>query len=113
MSLRVAQHAKDRRRLRLDRALDLYPICSHAAIVTPDLERDVAVLAAYLIGAGNRVRERLSRLVGVDDLVDNAEHERESGGLTTAVELGVIDEIIDPDKTRQALVLGCRLGLKL
>ncbi|HWF80577.1 MAG TPA: hypothetical protein VN695_08325 [Streptosporangiaceae bacterium] len=32
-----------------------------------------------------------------------AEHERESGGLTTAVELGVIDEIIDPDKTRQAL----------
>lgn len=32
-----------------------------------------------------------------------AEHERESGGLTRAVELGVIDEIIEPDKTRQAL----------
>lgn len=32
-----------------------------------------------------------------------AEHERESGGLTSAAELGVIDEIIEPDKTRQAL----------
>jgi acetyl-CoA/propionyl-CoA carboxylase carboxyl transferase subunit len=32
-----------------------------------------------------------------------AEHERESGGLARAQELGVIDEIIEPDKTRQAL----------
>jgi acetyl-CoA/propionyl-CoA carboxylase carboxyl transferase subunit len=32
-----------------------------------------------------------------------AEHERESGGLTRAVELGVIDEVIEPDKTRQAI----------
>jgi acetyl-CoA/propionyl-CoA carboxylase carboxyl transferase subunit len=32
-----------------------------------------------------------------------AEHERESGGLVRAQELGVIDEVIEPDKTRQAL----------
>jgi acetyl-CoA/propionyl-CoA carboxylase carboxyl transferase subunit len=32
-----------------------------------------------------------------------AEHERQSGGLARAQELGVIDEIIEPDKTRQAL----------
>jgi acetyl-CoA/propionyl-CoA carboxylase carboxyl transferase subunit len=32
-----------------------------------------------------------------------AEHEREAGGLTRAIELGVIDEVIDPDKTRQAI----------
>jgi acetyl-CoA/propionyl-CoA carboxylase carboxyl transferase subunit len=32
-----------------------------------------------------------------------AEHEREAGGLVRAQELGVIDEIIEPAKTRQAL----------
>jgi acetyl-CoA/propionyl-CoA carboxylase carboxyl transferase subunit len=32
-----------------------------------------------------------------------AEHEREAGGLTRAMELGVVDEVIEPDKTRQAL----------
>jgi acetyl-CoA/propionyl-CoA carboxylase carboxyl transferase subunit len=32
-----------------------------------------------------------------------AEHEREAGGLVRAQELGVIDEVIDPAKTRQAL----------
>jgi len=32
-----------------------------------------------------------------------AEHERESGGLTRAIELGVVDEVIEPDKTRQAI----------
>ena len=32
-----------------------------------------------------------------------AEHEREVGGLPRAIELGVIDEIIEPAKTRQAL----------
>jgi acetyl-CoA/propionyl-CoA carboxylase carboxyl transferase subunit len=32
-----------------------------------------------------------------------AEHEREAGGLARAQELGVIDEVIDPAKTRQAL----------
>jgi acetyl-CoA/propionyl-CoA carboxylase carboxyl transferase subunit len=32
-----------------------------------------------------------------------AEHEREAGGLLRAQELGVIDEVIDPAKTRQAL----------
>jgi acetyl-CoA/propionyl-CoA carboxylase carboxyl transferase subunit len=32
-----------------------------------------------------------------------AEHERESGGLTRAAEIGVIDEVIEPAKTRQAL----------
>jgi acetyl-CoA/propionyl-CoA carboxylase carboxyl transferase subunit len=32
-----------------------------------------------------------------------AEHEREAGGLVRAQELGVIDEIIEPVKTRQAL----------
>jgi acetyl-CoA/propionyl-CoA carboxylase carboxyl transferase subunit len=32
-----------------------------------------------------------------------AEHEREAGGLARAQELGVIDEVIDPGKTRQAL----------
>jgi acetyl-CoA/propionyl-CoA carboxylase carboxyl transferase subunit len=32
-----------------------------------------------------------------------AEHERESGGLTRAAELGVIDEVIEPEKTRQAI----------
>jgi acetyl-CoA/propionyl-CoA carboxylase carboxyl transferase subunit len=32
-----------------------------------------------------------------------AEHERESGGLVRAQELGVIDEVIEPDKTRRAL----------
>jgi len=32
-----------------------------------------------------------------------AEHDRESGGLVRAQELGVIDEVIEPDKTRQAI----------
>jgi acetyl-CoA/propionyl-CoA carboxylase carboxyl transferase subunit len=32
-----------------------------------------------------------------------AEHERESGGLARAVALGVIDEVIEPVKTRQAI----------
>jgi len=32
-----------------------------------------------------------------------AEHERESGGLARAAELGVIDEVIEPGKTRQAI----------
>jgi acetyl-CoA/propionyl-CoA carboxylase carboxyl transferase subunit len=32
-----------------------------------------------------------------------AEHEREAGGLARAQELGVIDEVIEPAKTRQAL----------
>jgi acetyl-CoA/propionyl-CoA carboxylase carboxyl transferase subunit len=32
-----------------------------------------------------------------------AEHERESGGLIRAAELGVIDEVIEPAKTRQAI----------
>jgi acetyl-CoA/propionyl-CoA carboxylase carboxyl transferase subunit len=32
-----------------------------------------------------------------------AEHERESGGLTRAAEIGVIDEVIEPVKTRQAI----------
>jgi acetyl-CoA/propionyl-CoA carboxylase carboxyl transferase subunit len=32
-----------------------------------------------------------------------AEHERESGGLARAQELGVIDEVIEPAKTRQAI----------
>jgi acetyl-CoA/propionyl-CoA carboxylase carboxyl transferase subunit len=34
-----------------------------------------------------------------------AEHEREAGGLPRAVALGVIDEVIEPAKTRQALAL--------
>jgi acetyl-CoA/propionyl-CoA carboxylase carboxyl transferase subunit len=33
-----------------------------------------------------------------------AEHEKESGGLARAVELGVIDEVIEPHRTRQAVV---------
>jgi acetyl-CoA/propionyl-CoA carboxylase carboxyl transferase subunit len=32
-----------------------------------------------------------------------AEHSREAGGLARAVELGVIDEIVEPAKTRQAI----------
>ena len=32
-----------------------------------------------------------------------AEHERESGGLMRAAEIGVIDEVIEPAKTRQAI----------
>ncbi|HYK31636.1 MAG TPA: carboxyl transferase domain-containing protein [Streptosporangiaceae bacterium] len=32
-----------------------------------------------------------------------AEHERESGGLARAAELGVIDEVIEPGKTRRAI----------
>jgi acetyl-CoA/propionyl-CoA carboxylase carboxyl transferase subunit len=32
-----------------------------------------------------------------------AEHERESGGLARAAEIGVIDEVIEPAKTRQAI----------
>src|SRR5712692_8169085 len=32
-----------------------------------------------------------------------AEHEREAGGLHRAIELGVVDEIVEPAKTRQAL----------
>jgi acetyl-CoA/propionyl-CoA carboxylase carboxyl transferase subunit len=32
-----------------------------------------------------------------------AEHERETGGLHRAIELGVVDEIVEPAKTRQAL----------
>jgi len=32
-----------------------------------------------------------------------AEHEREAGGLHRAMELGVVDEIVEPAKTRQAL----------
>jgi acetyl-CoA/propionyl-CoA carboxylase carboxyl transferase subunit len=32
-----------------------------------------------------------------------AEHQREAGGLHRAVELGVVDEIIEPAKTRQAI----------
>ena len=31
------------------------------------------------------------------------EHERESGGLVRAAEIGVIDEVIEPDQTRQAI----------
>jgi acetyl-CoA/propionyl-CoA carboxylase carboxyl transferase subunit len=34
-----------------------------------------------------------------------AEHEREAGGLPRAVALGVIDEVVEPAKTRQALAL--------
>jgi acetyl-CoA/propionyl-CoA carboxylase carboxyl transferase subunit len=33
-----------------------------------------------------------------------AEHEREAGGLQRAIDLGVVDEIIEPAKTRQAIV---------
>jgi acetyl-CoA/propionyl-CoA carboxylase carboxyl transferase subunit len=32
-----------------------------------------------------------------------AEHEKESGGLARAVDLGVIDEIIEPGRTREAI----------
>jgi acetyl-CoA/propionyl-CoA carboxylase carboxyl transferase subunit len=32
-----------------------------------------------------------------------AEHEREAGGLARAVAVGVVDEIIEPAKTREAL----------
>jgi acetyl-CoA/propionyl-CoA carboxylase carboxyl transferase subunit len=32
-----------------------------------------------------------------------AEHEREAGGIPRAIALGVIDEVVEPDKTRQAL----------
>jgi acetyl-CoA/propionyl-CoA carboxylase carboxyl transferase subunit len=32
-----------------------------------------------------------------------AEHEKESGGLARALDLGVVDEIIDPARTRQAI----------
>jgi acetyl-CoA/propionyl-CoA carboxylase carboxyl transferase subunit len=32
-----------------------------------------------------------------------AEHEKESGGLARAVELGVVDEVIDPGRTREAI----------
>ncbi len=32
-----------------------------------------------------------------------AEHEREAGGLHRAVALGVVDEVIEPDKTREAM----------
>jgi acetyl-CoA/propionyl-CoA carboxylase carboxyl transferase subunit len=32
-----------------------------------------------------------------------AEHERESGGLTRAIDLGVVDEVIDPGRTREAI----------
>ena len=32
-----------------------------------------------------------------------AEHEKESGGLARALELGVVDEVIDPAHTRQAI----------
>src|SRR5260370_23109745 len=32
-----------------------------------------------------------------------AEHEREAGGLARAQALGVIDEVVDPAKTRQAI----------
>ena len=32
-----------------------------------------------------------------------AEHEEESGGLARAIDLGVVDEIIDPSQTRQAI----------
>ena len=34
-----------------------------------------------------------------------AEHEIESGGVARAVELGVVDEIITPDRTRSAVSL--------
>ena len=37
-----------------------------------------------------------------------AEHEREAGGLERARELGVIDEVIEPAKTRQAIARGHR-----
>jgi acetyl-CoA/propionyl-CoA carboxylase carboxyl transferase subunit len=32
-----------------------------------------------------------------------AEHEREAGGLPRAIALGVVDEIVEPAKTRQAI----------
>ena len=32
-----------------------------------------------------------------------AEHEKESGGLARALDLGVVDEVIDPARTRQAI----------
>jgi acetyl-CoA/propionyl-CoA carboxylase carboxyl transferase subunit len=34
-----------------------------------------------------------------------AEHEKESGGLARAVGLGVVDEVIDPAVTRQAIAV--------
>jgi acetyl-CoA/propionyl-CoA carboxylase carboxyl transferase subunit len=33
-----------------------------------------------------------------------AAHEREAGGLPRAIALGVIDEIVEPAKTRQAII---------
>jgi acetyl-CoA/propionyl-CoA carboxylase carboxyl transferase subunit len=32
-----------------------------------------------------------------------AEHERAAGGLTRAIELGVVDEVVEPSKTRRAV----------
>jgi acetyl-CoA/propionyl-CoA carboxylase carboxyl transferase subunit len=32
-----------------------------------------------------------------------AEHDRVSGGITTAVEIGAVDEVIEPHRTRTAL----------
>jgi acetyl-CoA/propionyl-CoA carboxylase carboxyl transferase subunit len=33
-----------------------------------------------------------------------AEHDRISGGINTAVEIGAVDEVIEPTRTRTALV---------
>jgi acetyl-CoA/propionyl-CoA carboxylase carboxyl transferase subunit len=33
-----------------------------------------------------------------------AEHDRVSGGINTAVEIGAVDEVVDPKRTRTALV---------
>ena len=32
-----------------------------------------------------------------------AEHERVSGGVARAIEIGAVDEMIEPDKTRRAI----------
>ena len=39
----------------------------------------------------------------LDHLVHHAEHEREAGGLDRARELGVVDEVIEPSRTREAI----------
>ncbi len=69
-------------------------------------EAEIAVMGA--VAAVRILHRRALAAAAPDERHDleaelAAEHDRESGGLVRAQELGVIDEVIEPDKTRQAI----------
>jgi len=42
-----------------------------------------------------------------------AEHERNTGGVTKAIEIGVVDEVIEPNKTRSKIAQAIAAAPKL